>query len=115
MIGAAYWRWTILVTFCEADIAEGPPPGNVGLSRCDFLHSSGFLGGLIKMCIMFGIMTCRAFKSNQIKSLLLSHHHNTSALVSEILTSVLQTVQKKIKITYTEICTVLLKLKLKSF
>ncbi len=54
-------RWTILVTFCEADIAEGPPPGNFGLSRCDFLHSSGFLGGLLKMCIMFGIMTCRAF------------------------------------------------------
>ncbi len=34
------------------------------------------------------------YKSNQIKSLLLSHHHNTSALVSEILESVLQTVQK---------------------
>ncbi len=36
----------------------------------------------------------RIFKSNQIKSLLLSHHHSTSALVSEILMSVLQTVQK---------------------
>ncbi len=36
-------------------------------------------------------------KSNQIKSLLLSHHHSTSALVSEILMSVLQTVQKKQK------------------
>ncbi len=35
-----------------------------------------------------------ALKSNQIKSLLLSHHHSTSALVSEILMSVLQTVQK---------------------
>ncbi len=34
-------------------------------------------------------------KSNQINSLLLSHHHSTSALVSENLTSVLQTVQKK--------------------
>ncbi len=34
------------------------------------------------------------FKSNQIKSLLLSHHHSTSALVSEIIESVLQTVQK---------------------
>ncbi len=33
-------------------------------------------------------------KINQIKSLLLSHHHSTSALVSEILMSVLQTVQK---------------------
>ncbi len=31
---------------------------------------------------------------NQIKSLLLSHHHSTSALVSEILMSVIQTVQK---------------------
>ncbi len=38
-------------------------------------------------------------KSNQIKSLLLSHHHSTSALVSEILMSVLQTVQKKTKTT----------------
>ncbi len=36
-------------------------------------------------------------KLNQIKSLLLSHHHSTSALVSEILKSVLQTVQKKKK------------------
>ncbi len=32
--------------------------------------------------------------SNEIKSLLLSQHHSTSALVSEILMSVLQTVQK---------------------
>ncbi len=40
-------------------------------------------------------------KSNQIKSLLLSHHHSTSALVSEILMSVLQTVQKnKQQFTY---------------
>ncbi len=31
---------------------------------------------------------------SKIKSLLLSHHHSTSALVSEILMSVLQTVQK---------------------
>ncbi len=37
---------------------------------------------------------CLVFKSNQIKSLLLSHHHSTSALVSEILMSVLQTMQK---------------------
>ncbi len=35
----------------------------------------------------------QSFKSNQIKSLL-SHHHSTSALVSEILMSVLQTAQK---------------------
>ncbi len=44
------------------------------------------------------LLTCHLskviFKSNQIKSLLLSHHHSTSALVSEILMSVLQTVQK---------------------
>ncbi len=38
--------------------------------------------------------------SNQIKSLLLSHHHSTSALVSEILMSVLQTVQKKQQTIY---------------
>ncbi len=38
--------------------------------------------------------------SNQIKSLLLSHHHSTSALVSEILESVLQTVQKQKQFTY---------------
>ncbi len=39
---------------------------------------------------------CEITSSNQIKikSLLLSHHHSTSALVSEILMSVLQTVQK---------------------
>ncbi len=36
----------------------------------------------------------RLLLSNQIKSLLLSHHHSTSALVSEILMSVLQTLQK---------------------
>ncbi len=35
------------------------------------------------------------FKSNQIKSILLSHHHSTCALVSEIFESVLQTVQKQ--------------------
>ncbi len=33
---------------------------------------------------------------NQIKSLLLSHHHSTCALVSDILESVLQTVQKQL-------------------
>ncbi len=37
---------------------------------------------------------CHHTYSNQIKSLLLSHHHSTSTLVSEILESVLQTVQK---------------------
>ena len=31
------------------DIAEGPPPGHFGLSRCYFLHSSGSLGGMLKM------------------------------------------------------------------
>ncbi len=45
-------------------------------------------GRLYKKCIY-------QIKSNQIKSLLLSHHHSTSALVSEILMSVLQTVKKK--------------------
>ncbi len=35
-------------------------------------------------------------KSNQIKSRLLSHHHSTCALMSEILESVLHTVQKQL-------------------
>ncbi len=39
----------------------------------------------------------KSIKSNHF---LLSHHHSTSALVSEILTSVLQTVQKKQQFTY---------------
>ncbi len=39
-------------------------------------------------------MSRRTSNQNQIKSLLLSHHHSTGALVSEILMSVLQTVQK---------------------
>ncbi len=39
-------------------------------------------------------MNSNQIKSNHFKSLLLSHHHSTSALVSEILMSVLQTVQK---------------------
>ncbi len=47
---------------------------------------------IIIIGILYGLL------SNQIKSLLLSHHHSTSALVSEILTSVLQTVQKKKKL-----------------
>ncbi len=40
---------------------------------------------------LFNLHIYHGFKS---KSLLLSHHHSTSALVSEILMSVLQTVQK---------------------
>ncbi len=40
------------------------------------------------------LLTCQIKSNHQIKSLLLSHHHSTSALVSEILMSVLQTVQK---------------------
>ncbi len=49
---------------------------------------------LILRCRHPSIFTLFQIKSNQIKSLLLSHHHSTSALVSEILMSVLQTVQK---------------------
>ncbi len=48
----------------------------------------------LKLTGDFYKMKITIFKSNQIKSLLLSHHHSTSALVSEIITSVLQTVQK---------------------
>ncbi len=59
-----------------------------------------------KQCVIFIYVTYHGhlqmlshIKSNQIKSLLLSHHHSTSALVSEILMSMLQTVQKKINKT----------------
>ncbi len=45
-------------------------------------------------CLVHKTLLHIQIKSNQIKSLLLSHHHSTSALVSEILMSVLQTVQK---------------------
>ncbi len=47
-----------------------------------------------KACLFVSKSWLNQIKSNQIKSLLLSHHHSTSALVSEILMSVLQTVQK---------------------
>ncbi len=46
------------------------------------------------------IETEDAYAADQIKSLLLSHHHSTCALVSEILESVVQTAQKQF--TYRE-------------
>ncbi len=49
---------------------------------------------LNQKCLPTLMLPRRQFCTDQIKSLLLSHHHSTSALVSEILTSVLQTVQK---------------------
>ncbi len=49
---------------------------------------------MISLCADLTNFAIMRAKSNQIKSLLLSHHHSTSALVSEILMSVLQTVQK---------------------
>ncbi len=45
-------------------------------------------------------------KGLQITSLLLSHHHSTCALVSEILMSVLQTVQKQFKYRQYTQCTI---------
>ncbi len=54
-----------------------------------------FCSSTLAWMLLFILKTLAGwFKSNQIKSLLLSHHHSTSALVSEILMSVLQTVQK---------------------
>ncbi len=44
--------------------------------------------------------TSSGLQDTYLKSLLLSHHHSTSALVSEILMSVLQTVQKKTTTIY---------------
>ncbi len=43
---------------------------------------------------VFALLNTKEGILKKIKSLLLSHHHSTSALVSEILMSVLQTVQK---------------------
>ncbi len=48
----------------------------------------------VTVCIFCSLFQCLHVSTFQIKSLLLSHHHSTSALVSEILMSVLQTVQK---------------------
>ncbi len=47
-----------------------------------------------KVCVINYMRVTWHTAKYQIKSLLLSHHHSTSALVSEILMSVLQTVQK---------------------
>ncbi len=58
---------------------------------CVFIYSNKLPSESVKSQCFF---ITNQIKSNQIKSLLLSHHHSTSALVSEILMSVLQTVQK---------------------
>ncbi len=61
---------------------------------CENLEQAYSLA-FFKWCLhWFLFQVVQDIKSNQIKSLLLSHHHSTSALVSEILMSVLQTVQK---------------------
>ncbi len=56
----------------------------------DVLYNTLFL-----YCPRIIMCTTKHRQSNQIKLLLLSHHHSTSALVSEILERVLQTVQKQ--------------------
>ncbi len=64
---------------------------SIHLSICPSIHPS--IRPSVHLSIHPSISVFQ-IKSNQIKSLLLSHHHSTSALVSEILMSVLQTVQK---------------------
>ncbi len=62
---------------------------------CHFLYLQVIKDHMIQhIIIIHQQISPNNVKSNQIKSLLLSHHHSTSALVSEILMSVLQTVQK---------------------
>ncbi len=58
------------------------------------LHITPLTADWLQVCFGTRYLHSNQIKSNQIKSLLLSHHHSTSALVSEILMSVLQTVQK---------------------
>ncbi len=65
----------------------------------EFGQDTGVTPLLFTRSVMGFLLTTKnhyfGLTSHQIKSLLLPHHHSTSALVSEILTSVLQTVQKK--------------------
>ncbi len=69
---------------CWLEILNYCPDGGNGNFHC----SSSFLKATS--------LICEAQLSFQIKSLLLSHHHSTCALMSEILESVLQTVQKQL-------------------
>ncbi len=68
-------------------------PGQLYSMYCVIRSNLASYGLVYKYCKSTG--PHNQLISYQIKSLLLSHHHSTSALVSEILKSVLQTVQKK--------------------
>ncbi len=83
------------------DIVEGGKltSNNVAGSSHDPLQSPAVASGAVSKpggdtAGQDALHSAGQIKSNQIKSLLLSHHHSTSALVSEILMSVLQTAQK---------------------
>ncbi len=64
------------------------------LIQSDRLCILAFTASLLHLSLVYCHFLASA-SLYKIKSLLLSHHHSTSALVSEILMSVLQTVQKK--------------------
>ncbi len=80
-------------------VSAGRSVGEIAWRRCEGIGSRGHVVGWLERRSLDTSASVRGQKekmgvSNQIKSLLLSHHHSTSALVSEILMSVLQTVQK---------------------
>ncbi len=69
------------------------------LIQSDRLCILAFTASLLHLSLVYCHFLASA-SLYKIKSLLLSHHHSTSALVSEILMSVLQTVQKKTTTIY---------------
>ncbi len=86
-------------------VSAGRSVGEIAWRRCEGIGSRGHVVGWLERRSLDTSASVRGQKekmgvSNQIKSLLLSHHHSTSALVSEILMSVLQTVQKKQQTIY---------------
>ncbi len=87
-----YWRWKralyIHSPHLQFLLAWDSNPQPLG-------YESNFLTIRPRLPLFNVMHEKKCIKSNQIKSLLLSHHHSTSALVSEILMSVLQTAQKK--------------------
>ncbi len=70
---------------------------NLNIHNSVFILSQADQHNITELSCMISPLACSSMHRSQITFLflfLLSHHHSTSALVSEILMSVLQTVQK---------------------